>query len=198
MPTTRASYNDMLAEFRQLAKRADQQLVRMEKAGATNVGSYRSAMSMIKQRHGDSGKPRFNKAPSKDKRVLSGQINEVKSFLDMKTTTATKRRDVYNRTRNTLNERYGLHIESEGQLKAIFDGALWAKLNAKLGSSTAVKVLSTIQKNNGDMKEAFKQLEEQHVFLSSRTRMSIGATVGNYMRANKLDYLFNEVGEKVK
>lgn len=152
---------------------------------------------MIHQRHGDTGAPRFNKNASKDMRVLSGQLNEVKSFLAMKTTTASKRRDVFDRTRNTLNDRYGLHIESEGQLKAIFDGALWAKLNAKLGSSTAVKVLSSIQKNDGDIKKAFQDLEEQHVFLSSRTKMSIGASVGNYMRLNKLDYLFNDAGQKV-
>jgi len=192
MPTTRTNYNEMLAEFRALAKRADQRLVRLEQRGQTNLSAYRSAAKTITARHGAGAVLRFNRGPSKDTRVLAGQINEVKHFLSMKESTRIGQREIWEKTAATLKDRYGLNTMSGGQIKQIFDGALWEKLNARFGSATAVKVLACIQKNDGQMKQVFADLAEKHVYLDTTDKRSINATVNNYMRNAKIGYLFED------
>lgn len=185
------SYNqvlsDLKAEYRKLAKRADQRLVRLEKSGKTTGSAYKFGQMSISRF--STGK-RFNVKTPDNVRALRARINAVKRFLESETSTATGIKNVATRISGTIKSRYGVDIEPS-QLKNVFEGALWSKLQAKhIGSPTAVRVIGSIKKNKGDMKKAFQDLKEQNVYISTNTKKSISATVGNYMRQNKLDYLF--------
>lgn len=146
------SYDDLLKEFRKLAKRADQRLVRIEQAGKTNIGAYRGAMQRISQF--SSGGTRFNVKVPKNIRSVRARIGAVREFLAMETSTAKGRKALYKRIRDTIRNDYGLDLKNDDQLEAIFEGELWSDMNARYGSNTAIQILATVQKNPEDIKDA--------------------------------------------
>lgn len=172
------------AEYRRLAKRADQRLVRLEKGGATAGSAYRSASQMT-----GAERPRFNRGIASDARRLRGQINKVRRFLSMETSTKTGIARIESGRAKTLLNEYGINADGE-QIKAIFEGALYKKLNDRFGSKTAAAIIGSVQKTGGQVKDTLESLADQHVYLSRSDKLSISATIGNYMRSNKLDYLF--------
>ena len=154
------SYDQLLKEFRALAKRADQRLVRLEQAGKTGTGADRSAMRRISQF--SAGGKRFNIKPPKDTRALRSRISTVREFLATETSTAKGRKAVAKRTRQTIKDRYGLDIKNDAQLEAIFEGGLWSKLNARFGSDTAIQILATVQESEENVKDAILDASDRY------------------------------------
>lgn len=208
--------DDLLKEFKRLVKTANGRLERLEKAGRTGSKAYRSAMQSINRtkstipskpskgfkkipiknatpfdnKTDENGLMRFSGRNPKNLKVLRKQINDVLRFLEDETSTLSGAKEVEKSVGATLEEKYGLVLNPD-QISALFDGALWQKLNEKLGSSkTAIAIVASLQESEGNIKEAFKSLAEQHIYLSPKERMSIGATIGNYMRRGNIDYLF--------
>ena len=176
--------NALRSEYKRLAKRADQRLVRLEQGGLTGGSAYRSASQMT-----GSDNPRFNRGIATDARRLRGQINKVRRFLGMETSTKTGIAKIESGRSKTLKNEYGIEADGE-QIKAIFEGALYKKLNDRFGSKTAATIIGSIQKTEGQVKQTLQELADQHVYLSRSDKLSISATIGNYMRSNKLEYLF--------
>ena len=187
------SHGELVAQYKLLAGRANKRLARLEKAGMTTGSAYKSAMR-ITSKYGTPGGKRFSAAVPKNTRTLKARMNEIRSFLEDVTSTPTGVRSVGEKIGSSLSDKYGLELDPE-QIKATFEGALWSKLNNRYGSATAVKILASLQKSNGSVKDMLKDLQDQHVFLSSREKMSLSATIGNYKRSNKIGYLFEEPEE---
>ena len=124
-------------------------------------------------------------------REARARINAVKSFLADETSTQTGIKSVMKRTAGTIEKRYGLKLTTPSQVKAVFEGALFQKLMAKnLGSPKVVRILAAIQKNKGDMKAAFKELDDRNVYLSTNTKKSISAIVGAQKRYHGIEYMY--------
>lgn len=100
-------YQKLLKEYRKLAKRADQRLVRLEgyrhDKGFQNITqyAYKKAMSDIRSWSGK-GSKRFNTAPPKTAAELKAKISDIKSFLQSPT---SSKKQVMKVTKS-LNQRF--------------------------------------------------------------------------------------------
>lgn len=189
------SYDELLAQYRLLAGRANKRLERLEKAGMKTGSAYKSAQIATSRMKGARGSGRrFSLSNPGSVKALRGRMNEVKSFLSDVTSTPAGVRKVGQKIGGTLKSSYGLELTPE-QIKATFEGALWAKLNNRFGSGTAVKIIAELQKSGGDVKNMLKSLQEQNIYLSTSEKKSLAATLGNYKRANKIGYLFPDEEE---
>lgn len=179
--------NRLMKEFKQMAKRADQRLVRMEQAGKTGVGSYKGAMKRIQAF--TPGGTRFNVNVPKDIRGLRSRISAVKEFLATETSTATGRKAVSKRTRDTIRDRYGLDIKNDDQLTAVFEGGLWSKLNKMFGSDTAVKILASVQNEDGDIKDAIQANADKY-FISDTEADNAADLIGQWISDKNIGKIF--------
>ena len=173
------SVDALMREYRKLAKRADQRMVRLEQA-AGKKPEYQNALKYAYARAQkdlrkwndpsriESGKPlRFNTKPPKtktgaiDKRSLQEKINTIRKFLESDTSTIKPTKEtkgiegVYNERVKKLNDKYGTNFTWETLAKYYEDGTA-EKLAAKYGSKTALRIIAQIQKKP---KEVLKELE---------------------------------------
>lgn len=143
-------YEDLYNEYRQLAKKADQRLVRLERyaeqehfAGVLNW-AYKSAMRDIAT-WGEDGQ-RFNTAPPQNIQQLQAKINDIKKFLALPTSTKKGITDVYKKRADTLNKNHGTNFTWQ-ELANFFEGEYNKKLDSKFGgSSTLLKALGALKK----------------------------------------------------
>lgn len=145
------------AYFRQLAKAADQRLLRLERL-ADQEGfepvlnyAYQSAMYNIKRMTGNPNATRFNvtlqknKDGSIDKAALHARINAVKKFLESPTSTKTGILKVYKKRADTINERYGTDFTWE-ELASYHEKARYAKVDTRqIGSDVILKAVALIR-----------------------------------------------------
>lgn len=154
-------YQSLVSEYRKLAKRADQRLVRLEKLsqqeGFTNVKSwaYRKAMKDIKYWGGENAE-RFNTKPPYDMGLLKAKIRDIEEFLQSKTSTKKGITGVYEKRAKTLNKRYGTSFTWE-DLAGYFEKKSNEKLDAKYGSKTMLRAIAQIQGNEDDIVKKIKE-----------------------------------------
>lgn len=113
--------NSLLKEYKKLAKRADQRLVRLEgyrhDKGMQGIEqyAYKTAMRNIRKWSGE-GSKRFNtKAPESDRDLLK-KIADIKVFLDAPTSTKKGILDLYKRRADTLNKNKDIWGNRDGNL----------------------------------------------------------------------------------
>lgn len=115
---------ELMREYRRLAKRADQRLVRLEKlaeSGDTNFEgvltySYKRAASDATKWGSTSEKPRFNIKPPETKGELSAKIKDIESFLNAPTSTKQGIMNVYKKRAETFNKKFG-EKDEKGNVK---------------------------------------------------------------------------------
>lgn len=147
------------AEYRQKAKRADQQLVRLEATAREKhfegvlEFAYKGAIRDIKSWGGDK---RFNTAPPTKLTELEAKIADIDKFLSKPTATKSGIKKIYKKRADTFNKKYGKEFgvkftwedianyyeDTKGQREAI-----------KLASKTEVRVLA-VMKKLADKKQA--------------------------------------------
>lgn len=115
---------ELMREYRKLAKRADQRLVRLEKlaeSGDTNFKgvltySYKRAASDAAKWGSMSEKPRFNIKPPETKGELSAKIKDIEAFLNAPTSTKQGIVNVYKKRAETFNKKFG-EKDKKGNVK---------------------------------------------------------------------------------
>lgn len=156
----KTEYDSLLKQYRKLAKRADQRLVRLEqlsgKAGFKNVLSwaYGKAMKSIRQWSGETAS-RFNTKPPEKISSLRAKIRDIQDFLSMKTSEKRKILGIYKKRADTLNKNYGTSFTWEDAGK-FFESAEWEKMEQEYGSKTAVMAVGQIQRNEDAIVEAIE------------------------------------------
>lgn len=163
-------YKALMSEYRQLAKRADQRLVRLEKRAnsgqewkAVTKYAYANAMEEIRRFSGAEAK-RFNVKPPNTTQMLQAKINAMRRFLESPTSTTTGIRRIYEKRVNTINKEYGTDFTWE-ELKEFFDSALSNKLDAKVDSKTKLIIVGEIQKHGSEIKKALEDHKPIHLKL---------------------------------
>lgn len=102
------SYADLLKEYRKLAKRADQRLVRLEgerhhkKYRDILEFSYKTAIKDIRSWTGNKKAKRFNTEPPKDIEDLVAKISDIQKFLNSPTSSVQR----LNRQTSSLNKTF--------------------------------------------------------------------------------------------
>lgn len=155
VPEQKPGQSDV-AYFKQLAKRADQRMVRLERLstekGFEGVKSYayKSAINDIRQLTGNRDATRFNVALQKNKNgevnkaLLHAKINAVKRFLESPTSMKSTIVESYKKRADTLNARYGTNFNWE-QMGRFFESALYQKLAKIFGSDIILKIIGRLQ-----------------------------------------------------
>lgn len=144
-------YKELLKYYRQVAKRADQRLVELEKLSAKDgyrevtKYAYRKAMYDIKRWSGESDKMRFNRKPPETTRALLSKIHDIEDFLDSKTSTKKGIDTVYKKRADTLNKKFGTKFKWQ-TLANFTESKTFEKISKKYGSTTLFKIVSTLQK----------------------------------------------------
>ena len=169
-------YQSLLKEYRSLAKRADQRLVRLERyaqrTGYENIKQYAYARAMRDIRAWG-GKTRFNTKPPIDTQQLMAKIHDIEWFLhsassSLKPTYRNGQLEsqgietVYGKRADSLNKKYagsGVNVtwENIGQL---FESTLYRKLSRKYSSDTAVRIIGAMQKNEDDIVNDFNRAKK--------------------------------------
>lgn len=161
-----AQYNQLLAEYKKLAKRADQRMVRLEKLAQTDplykgaLGySYASAKKAAEHWGSTGALPRFNvKAPS-DIKQLQAKITDIKQFLGSKTSTKKDIKKTYQDRTKTLNERWGTNFSWQQMADLLNKGLLeWA--DAMYGSKTTMRAIDIIRENKITKSNADTKLDK--------------------------------------
>ena len=179
--TRDAKHAALVREYRKLAKRADQRLVRLERYAKEpkykNIlkFAYAKAMRDIRSWSGENA-TRFNTKPPSNLQSLQGKINDIKSFLSAASSSIKPTKDnaiyrdiggvktlvgggidlTYQKRAQTLNARYGTNVtwENVGEL---FESGLYKKLASKYAASkTAVRIIGQLQANEKQIKSAIK------------------------------------------
>jgi hypothetical protein len=180
-------YDNLVAEYRRLAKRADQRLVRLEAyshdEGFKTAKQWAYARAQKDIAHWGGGK-RFNTAPPKSKAQLKAKISDIKQFLESETSTKKGIINVYKRKADTINKRYGTHFTWEN-LATYYKSGLAEKMNNSFGSKTALKVIGTMQKNDKDVIKAIKEHSEKNLQLSDNK--IINTKINDFLGENGLD-----------
>lgn len=163
MPTKH--YEELVKEYRKLAKRADQRLVRLEALSRSpkyeNVlkYAYRVAEKNIESYGSVKNRPRFNTKPPKNSNTLQGKINDIKHFLVSISSTKKGIVSVYEKRADTLNKNMGLKGDDKftwQELADFFQSKSYEKLASSFGSKTVFDTIGKIKKNLPDIAKAIK------------------------------------------
>lgn len=185
-----AQYKALEKEYRKLAKRADQRLVRLEryakrpKYKEVLTFAYARAMRDIRAWSGENAN-RFNTKPPSNTNQLKAKINDIKYFLQAASSSIkpTKDNAVYNergeiisggieltyqKRAETLNEKYkdeGLNVTWKN-IGDLFNSPLYRKmLNKYKSSDQAVRIIGTLQKSERKVLNAFKDKKKINVHI---------------------------------
>lgn len=160
-------YMETVKLYRQLAKKADQRLVRLEKLAqeenfkGVKQFAYARAQRDIRSWSGESAR-RFNTSPPKTIQALNAKIADIRNFLESKTST---RRDIvkyYEERTKTVQERYGV-FGTWQQMANYYKRGINKRFDAKYGSKTALRAIGMIQQNKRQIQDDIRN--KKHVDL---------------------------------
>lgn len=183
-----ATYEELEKEYRKLAKRADQRLVRLE--GYKHDKNYATATQWAyakAQKDIDKwgGTNRFNTKPPATKTMLEAKINDIKNFLDSPTSTKAGITSVYKKRADTINKKYGTNFKWQ-DLATYYTSGMADKMDSKFGSKTALKTIAAAQKNKKDVIKAIKEGSENHLKLSDSENLN--KKVNEFLVENGTDF----------
>ncbi len=166
-------YQALVKEYKSLAKKADQRLVRLERLstqkGFENVTkfAYNRAMKDIQYWSG-SGASRFNRDIPRNINSLKARINDVKHFLE-DTKTSTKRDIIktFKQRANTINSKYGTKMNWD-DLASFYESKQWNDSDRGFGSQTAMQAYGVIQENEKKIKQAFKKGQTPNIRVANK------------------------------
>lgn len=164
MPTKH--YKELVKEYRKLAKRADQRLVRLEALSRQkkyeNVlkYAYRVAEKNIESYGIVKNRPRFNTKPPKNSNTLQAKINDIKHFLESVSSTKKGIDLTYEKRAKTLNKTMGLKGDDKftwQELADFFQSKSYEKLASVFGSKTVFDTIGKIKKNLPEIAKSIKE-----------------------------------------
>ena len=181
-------YSRLLKKYKQLAKRADQRLVRLEQlSGVKGFKSvlkyaYKKAMKNIQSWSGQKAN-RFNTKPPTDLKQLRKKISDIEEFLSKKTSTKRGIMSVYRKRAKTLNSRYGTKFTWE-DLGKFFESPEFEKYGndqTGYGSKTYVMAVGELQNNEKDLIKAIKNHEPINLDIEDeKVNEAVNDLIGRY------------------
>lgn len=163
MPTRH--YTELVKEYRKLAKRADQRLVRLEalsrQSKYENVLKYAYAVAAknIETYGKPKDRPRFNTKPPANSNTLQAKINDIKLFLKSVSSTKKGIVSMYESRAEKLNKIMKLK-DGEGftwqELADFFQTKSYEKIASRFGSDTAFETIGKIKENLSEIAKAIK------------------------------------------
>ena len=162
------AYADLLAEYRKLAKRANQRLVRLERYKAEGMKeatsyAYSYAQSSIQGFRGEQFTRWSESGKGYTYSDLNMMLSDIQSFLNKPTSTKTGFMSINDRRTQKLNETLGTEFSSTEFQKFMETGGLFDKLIAQFGYREAFKAGSVIMQ---DITDRQKNLSKRQIMES--------------------------------
>ena len=180
-------YQQLMREYRTLAKRADQRLVRIEKyasgpeakQGFEKLTSfaYRNALHDIQKWSGADAK-RFNVAPPNTTAQLKAKMADIRKFLESSTSTLRGTKNVYQKRVNTINEKYGTDFTWES-FAEFTHSKMFEKLDSRFYAGNAFRAIGVIQENKEEIVQGLKDHKQVHIETDD---MILDATVNDIIK----------------
>lgn len=170
-----ASYKELLKEYRKLAKRADQRLVRIEAAAHEkqyeNIKSwaYKNAMRDIRVYSGKGAK-RFNTKPPETLGALQRKVNDINNFLNMKTSTIKGTREVMQKRVDTINKENDTNFTLD-DWKKLTDSGILEQLKTNYGSQVSIETIATIKKDKKQLELAMQEAKDRGIDIKDTDAM---------------------------
>lgn len=144
-------YNTLLAEYKKLAKKADQRLVRIEKNTDPKYANmkqyaYAKATKAAVAWGSNETKPRFNVQTPNNIVDIKRKIKDIKSFLNAPTSTKQGIKRTSEKMAKTINDKYGTDFTWE-ELASFYERGLGDKYDNTYGSDTILRVAYVIKRN---------------------------------------------------
>lgn len=182
MKRMKKTKSDLVKEYRKLAKRADQRLVRLERymkrPGMAEIekGAYARAMKDIEVWSGR-GKKRFNTAPPMPLdaegglEALQAKINDIQAFLRADTSTLAPGIDTrgfsissYEKMAQSFNAAYGTDLTWQ-EIGSFYQSKKYKKLSEKIQASKtiaiALGVFDDLRKQGKTRRELMDEIRAQ-------------------------------------
>jgi hypothetical protein len=198
MSKSRPTYDELLVQYKRLAKKADRYMRNLEKLSATEEFksatrfAYKQAARDAMEWGANPDKPRFDIKPPAKKMQLQAKIHDIESFLAKDTATKKGIVNVYKKSADALNANWrakGYDLDLKwSDLKTFFESDLYKKLDKKYGSAVAVKAIAKMRKNSDDVLKSIAQSKEKHQ-LTDENNILVKGAVNRAVR---------EYGEDVK
>lgn len=175
-------------EYRRLAKKADQRLVRLESYEhdkgfkTATKWAYAKAQKDI-QKWG--GTKRFNTKPPESKAQLEAKIADIKQFLESPTSTKAGISEVYKKRADTINKKYGTNFKWT-DLAEYYMSGMADKMDAKFGSKTALKTIAQAQKSKKNVINAIKEGSTKNLKLSDSE--NVNKKVQDFLEENGTEF----------
>lgn len=204
-------YKELLKEYKRLAKKADQRLVRIEKEAASGGKyasminfAYKKAQLDIRKWSGE-GSKRFNVRAPTSTVSLKAKIKDIETFLKAPSSTIkpTKENAIYNdegkiigggmqltfdKRAQTLNEKYGKYLDTPFTWENVgdfFESALWKKMDKKYADSgTTLKAIGMIKRNARQVAQEINEGKPSHIHVDD---MILEKRVNHLLRYYKKD-----------
>lgn len=180
---------DLEEKYRQLAKRADQRLVRLEKLSGQKgfekvlQYAYRVAMRDIRSWSGSDAR-RFNTRPPKNTAQLKAKIADIEKFLESVTSTKTGIVTSYDNRVKKFNEKYGTDFTGS-ELSEFFKSTLYKKMDSKVEvSDTIMRAIAVITQNEDYIRKQIENHQPIHIDVDD---MHVKSTVDRFVRYYKKD-----------
>ena len=153
--------------YRQLAKKADQRLVRLETLsyeehfhGVLEL-AYKRAIRDIKTWGGDK---RFNTAPPTTLTEIKAKIADIQGFIEKPTSSKSQIRKIYSKMATTINNKYareyGMTFTWQ-ELANFYESDAAKRDDIKKASKTVVRALAVIKKMGKEDLQNIKDVNER-------------------------------------
>ena len=162
-----AEYDALVKEYKKLAKRADQRLVRLEEAQRSGTiknalhFAYQTAMKSIRKWSGENAN-RFNRKPPTRIDSLRAKIRDIERFLGKASSRVGGIKKQYIDASKTMNKNFGTNFTAKDLIK-FFESPEWEKYgngeNSAFGYDTYVTAIGILQDNEKELVKALKKHE---------------------------------------
>lgn len=169
------------AEYRRLAKRADQRLLRLERISdperpeynpmyaSVKEYAYKRAMRDIRAWSGENAK-RFNTEIPSNTNRLKAKIADIKRFLESASSTIGKTKEtkgiakIYEERAKTINEKFDTNFKWQ-DLTKFFESGLWKKVKNSddFSSDADFQTIANMKSNFKEVRQAIKDDEEVNI-----------------------------------
>ena len=164
------------AEYRRLAKRADQRMVRIEDLAKSNPEyagikefAYKRALRDIRSWSGENAS-RFNTKPPSNTNKLKAKIADIKRFLESASSTiaATKEtkgiKQIYQDRAETINKKYDTNFNWR-DLAKLFESGVWKKIKSSdsYDSKSDFQTIANMKANFREVKDAINNDREVNI-----------------------------------
>lgn len=186
-----ATKKELIAEFKILARRADDRLRALEKLSQREYfkpaieWSYKRAEKDIEALFGIRDRARFNRMlPKKMNKIqIVSAINDVKRFLDAPTSTKRGIVEIYVKRVETINAKYGTNF-TWSEYASYLESKKAEEMDRRFGSKTALLKIGEVQQTYKTKEKTLLQANARHEKVAVRDTQAV---VNFLLKENGID-----------